>query len=190
MNISLIGDSIRMHSQNFTVDYLPEEWHVSFPLENCESSNEIVTNISKWLSEPCDIIHINCGLHDIRFNQGASQKVSSITQYQANLKVIFDYLSRLNCKVIWATSTPFNENVHNHVKESKRYLADIIQYNTVSTELAIEYGFAINDLYKQLTDIGYDNLLLDDGLHFNKSGNSLIGQLVSESIWALARQQS
>lgn len=187
MNISLIGDSIRMHSQNFTVDNLPEEWHMSFPLENNESSNEIVTHISKWICEPCDIIHINCGLHDIRLNQGASQKVSSVTQYQANLKIIFDFLSRLNCKVIWATSTPFNENVHNQVKESKRYLVDIIQYNAVSTELALEYGFVINDLYKHLTDIGYDNLLLDDGLHFNKSGNSLIGQLVSESIWACSR---
>ena len=187
MNISLIGDSIRMHSQDYTVENLPTDWFINFPLENCESSNQVVTHISKWLCEPCDIIHINCGLHDIRFNQGASQKVSSVTKYQANLKVIFDYLSRLNCKVIWATSTPFNEDVHNQHKESKRYLADVIEYNQVSCKLAREYDFTINDLYEQLTDIGYDNLLLDDGLHFNKSGNALIGQLVSESIWSCSR---
>jgi len=58
----------------------------------------------------------------------------------------------------------------------------------MSCKLARQYNFVINVMYKQLTDIGYDNLLLDDGFHFNKSGNSLIRQIVSESIWASARQ--
>ena len=79
--------------------------------------------------------------------KAVNEPVADIKTYRSNLIQIFDYLKQTGAKIIWACSTPFLESVHNIVKPSRRYLADLKAYNRVAEDLARQYGFAINDLY-------------------------------------------
>lgn len=182
MNISVIGDSIRMNSEKFILTGLPESWQVKSPSENCESSHKVASELDKWLGKNTDVVHVNCGLHDIRYNPGSNRPVSTLEEYETNLNVIFSSLAKSNCLVIWATSTPFLEAIHNTAKASKRYEHDLLRYNETSVKLAVQFGFHINDLYSLVSSVEFTQLLLEDGLHFTERGNKLIGKLISKSI--------
>ena len=161
MTVYLIGDSVRLASEPYTRAALPEADIVS-PSENCRSSYDVLEHIGQWTEGATvgDIIHINCGLHDIRHNQGCNEPVADI----------------------WASSTPFLESVHNIVKPSRRYLDDLKAYNRVAEDLARQYGFAVNDLYSLMFGQDLTDVMLCDGLHFNEFGSKMIGKAVAEAI--------
>lgn len=183
MTVYLIGDSVRLASEPYTRAALPEADIVS-PSENCRSSHDVLEHIGKWTGGATvgDIIHINCGLHDIRHNQGCNEPVADIETYRNNLTRIFDYLKQTGAKIIWASSTPFLESVHNIVKPSRRYLADLKAYNRVAEDLARQYGFAVNDLYSLMFGQDLTDVMLCDGLYFNEFGSQMIGKAVAEAI--------
>jgi len=108
--------------------------------------------------------------------------VADLETYRSNLTRIFDYLKKTGAKIIWADSTPFLESVHNIVKSSRRYLADLKAYNRVADDLAKQYGFAINDLYSLMFRQDLTALMLCDGLHFNEFGSEMIGKAVAEAV--------
>ncbi len=183
MNVAFIGDSIRMNAEPFVRMYLPDTIGVHSPAENCESSHRVAASISTWVpATGIDVVHINCGLHDIRYDPGLDRPVSSLDQYRANLHAIFSYLAGTGAIVIWATSTPVDEDRHNRNKLSRRYQADLIEYNRISVELAYAFGFRIHDLYERLSQASIDTLLLPDGVHFNRAGNELIGRHIVDAI--------
>lgn len=190
MQVTLIGDSIRLNSQSSVRGNLPSKFQLWGPSINCESSRKVALEIVDWVAPTtADIVHINCGLHDIRFDPGVDRPTCSIHEYAANLESIFSYLASTAPIVIWATSTPIDEAVHNSSKLSKRYQTDLIEYNRASVALALEFGFHINDLHKLLSSFSPRNLLLPDGLHFNATGNALIGKIVADAVLAHAGQQ-
>lgn len=180
----MIGDSIRLNSEKHVIKNLDKEVSLSSPSENCECSNKVREKIDSWLLsvDSFDVIHINCGLHDVRYDPARDAPVSSRQQYAENLEIIFSRLARLGARVIWATSTPIDEKMHNEVKVSRRYLKDIVAYNTASVELARNYGFEIHDLYAKVLAEGLKDILLPDGIHFNEAGNARIGVWISEVI--------
>lgn len=145
MTVYLIGDSIRMNAESCVRAQLEGITLVS-PQENCESSHQVRARIEAWAPATAgDIVHLNCGLHDIRYNPGLTSPVSRLAQYRTNLTDIFEVLARTRCRVIWATSTPIDEELHNAAKPSRRYLADLLLYNQASVELANDFGFAVNE---------------------------------------------
>jgi len=183
MRVHLIGDSIRLNAQPFARRFLAPAYCVAAPLVNCESSHTVAANIGNWLegTDP-DIVHINCGLHDIRHDPGCDRPVSSLGVYLANLRAIFGYLATTGARIIWATSTPINEGAHNRNKISRRYESDLLRYNRLSADLARDAGFEVNDMFEKLSSTNFQALLLPDGVHFTPSGNELIGKFIAESV--------
>jgi isoamyl acetate esterase len=185
MKIGLIGDSIRLNAQPFLRERLPAEFELRAPAENCESSQRVAASIREWLPiGAVGVVHINCGLHDIRYDPGLDRPVSSPEVYEANLRDIFAYLAATGAMVIWATSTPIDEARHNANKLSRRYRAHLLDYNRRSVQIARDFGFAIHDLYARVAQAGVADLLLPDGVHFNREGNALIGVAIAEAIMA------
>jgi isoamyl acetate esterase len=186
--VFLIGDSIRMNAQAHVRAYLPPGTSLVCPSVNCESSRQVAEGIAEWAPAAAgDLVHINCGLHDIRHDPGATGPVCTLAQYASNLRVTFEFLSERNATIIWATSTPFLEDVHNSAKASRRYLQDLTDYNTTSIAIAKEYGFYVNDMAAKLQGKNLRELLLPDGLHFNPVGNKLVGELVAAAIADIGR---
>lgn len=183
MRVALIGDSIRMNAQSFVRDRLPAGFTLVAPVENCESSHKVRARLDEWLLPGrCDLVHINCGLHDIRYDPERSRPVSLSHEYADNLRAIFARLARMATTVIWATSTPIDEVRHNAAKASRRFRADLLEYNRISVEIADAFGFRVHDLHARLMSAPIDALLLPDGVHYTPAGNALIGGYIAEAI--------
>lgn len=183
MKVALIGDSIRIYSEPFVRACLPATFEVNSPPVNCKSSDEVARLIRAWIPPATvHMVHINCGLHDLRRDSGQSQPVNSLEEYAANLRSVFSYLASTGVSVIWATTTPVNEALHGSPGMPRWHTADIAAYNQVSTGLALSYGFGINDLYGRLAEGAPEALHLADGVHFNRTGNELIGRYVADAI--------
>ncbi|WP_165008836.1 SGNH/GDSL hydrolase family protein [Neisseria yangbaofengii] len=183
MTVYLIGDSIRLGYQAAVQAALPDTAILS-PVDNCRSSHDVLQHIEQWTqgAQAGDIIHLNCGLHDIRYNAGSTKPLSDIQTYQTNLRKIFSRLQQTGAQIIWASSTPFLQSVHNVTKSSRRYLKDIQAYNQAAQNLAHEFVFPINDLYALMFVQDLTALTICDGLHFNESGNEMLGNTVAELI--------
>jgi lysophospholipase L1-like esterase len=183
LRLLLIGDSICLNSEKYIKENLEGVITLHSPPENCESSNKVRKLLETWLSgKNVDIVHINCGLHDVRYDPGCDHPVSTKGQYEVNLNIIFRKLAEYGAKIIWATSTPIDEKVHNETKVSRRYLKDIAEYNKISINLAKKFSFKVNDLFSKVSNIDLGEILLPDGIHFNEAGNAKIGELVSKVI--------
>ena len=198
MRVALIGDSIRMNAQPFVRERLPPGVSLQAPDVNCESSRSVRAHLDAWLPPGTfDVLHINCGLHDIRYDPGRSHPVCLPHEYADNLRAIFDALTRGGATIVWATSTPIDEVRHNAVKASRRYRADLLEYNRISVEIANACGIRVHDLYAKLlrtsidemqsNDQPIDDLLLPDGVHFTPAGNARIGAHIADAILSAVR---
>lgn len=183
-SVVLIGDSIRVHYQPWVVRALEGAANVWGPPENCRSSNVILDNLDTWGKDRSpDVIHLNCGLHDIRRDRALAGPQVSLPDYTANLDAIFGRLrDETSAVLVWATITPINEARHRAVRDSHRYGADVTSYNIAARELAERHGAIINDLYGAVASAGADSLLKADGLHFTDAGSAFLAHRVVESL--------
>jgi isoamyl acetate esterase len=188
IKVALIGDSIRLNAQRFVREGLPSDFELRAPAENCESSRKVLANMREWVpAGAADLVHINCGLHDLRHDPGCARPITSLEDYGRHLREIFAYLATMGATVVWATTTPVDEVLHNTNKASRRYRSDVLDYNECALAVAREFGARIHDLHARLMQAGLAQLLLSDGVHFNETGNALIGCSIAESILAASR---
>ena len=156
---------------------------MSSPAENCESSAVVRSHLDSWVvGSGADVIHFNCGLHDLRINPGSEAPAITKFEYAANLEHIFRGIASLDCPIIWATTTPVNEGRHEASRPSRRREADVDRYNEIGLEVAARHGAVINDLYAAVGDAGRDELLADDGVHFTEGGYAVLAGCVEAAI--------
>ena len=185
VRVVLVGDSIRMNATPFVREHLPADWVLHSPPVNGESSHKLRAEIADWAPPgSADLVHINCGLHDIRHDPGRDGPVTTPEDYAANLDAIFGYLAGTGACVIWATSTPIDEATHNVVKCSRRYVADLLRYNAISIAVAKRHGIRLHDLHAALMAAPWADLLSADGVHFKAEGNAWVGRLMAEALIA------
>jgi hypothetical protein len=108
----LLGDSIRMHYQPYVRQELGDTFDVSGPAENCATSRNLLANLDRWaLSSPATIIHLNAGLHDLRYDPGRDAPVVSIDEYESNVRTILARLrEHTGARLIWARPRPCTRN--------------------------------------------------------------------------------
>ena len=181
--VALIGDSIRMGYQPFVKNILHNKVDIWGPSINGGDSRNILVHLSEWLvtAKP-DIIHINCGLHDIKTPFNATLPSVLISEYQQNISTILhQLLAKVPC-VIWATTTPVNSEWHHRTKGFDRFESDVIAYNIAAQEEARALSVPINDLYQIVMDTGLTRVLHTDGVHFNLDGYRLLADSVVKSL--------
>lgn len=182
--IILIGDSIRMGYQASAREQLSDIAEVITEEENAGTSTNILAHLEEWvISKSPDIVHINCGLHDLRKDFGAENPRTTLPQYIDNLRTILTRLqTETDATIIWVQTTPVNEDLHHKNKGFDRFEADVDIYNVAAAEIANELNIRINDMFSVVQTIGRDNILLDDGVHFTPEGYVLMGKKVAEYI--------
>jgi lysophospholipase L1-like esterase len=187
LRVALVGDSIRMGAEPYVRAALPLAWQVWSPAENGESSHKLRARLDAWLPAGAfDLIHLNCGLHDLRYDSGCDRPVATPDEYAGNLRAIFAALADRGATVIWATTTPIDEAAYNATKASRRYAADVSAYNAIAVELAQAAGFRIHDLHAALSKASLGDLLLPDGVHFTEAGYARIGGWIADALRAAA----
>ena len=182
--VVLIGDSIRMGYQDQVVNQLAGRAEVWVPKENGGDSRNVLAHLDQWVfSRQPDLVHVNCGLHDLKRAFGAASEVS-LAEYEGNVRQILQKLQReLNGAVVWATTTPVDENWHHQNKGFDRLEADVEAYNVAARAVAVDLEVPIDDLFAVIECEGKARLLTQDGVHFTEEGSQLLGRVVAECVW-------
>ncbi|APF27278.1 GDSL-like Lipase/Acylhydrolase family protein [Clostridium sporogenes] len=160
--ILLIGDSI---SLGYT-PYLKEEIKSKYNLcrvgniersllnleapeySNCGDSTQVINILKNEVkaSNYYDILLINCGLHDIRRTRETFEIQVPIESYKENLIQILNLSNMISDKVMWITTTPVIDSIHNNRAAGYlRYNSDVIQCNEVAKTVFKEENLI--DLY-------------------------------------------
>ena len=182
--VILVGDSIRGGYEDTVrrkLDGVADVWGAR---QNGGNSRNVLANLDAWVvSQHPDVVHLNCGLHDIRRGFESVERAVSIDEYEMNLRAILSGLqSQTTATIIWASSTPVNEAWHRENKGFDRMEADVTVYNSVAARVATELGVPIDDLYTLVEGSGRDALLVPDGVHFTEEGYAFLGQAVARFI--------
>ncbi len=182
--VVLIGDSIRMGYQETVRETLAGRADVWGPEQNGGTSENLLAHVEEWIvARQPDILHLNCGLHDLRKEFGQEASVVPLDRYAENVRAILDgALTKTKATVIWALTTPVNQAWHRERKLFERWENDVVAYNKVATDIARQRGIAVNDLFAVVMEAGRDKALLPDGVHFTPAGYALLGKAVAECI--------
>ncbi|MHC5056822.1 MAG: SGNH/GDSL hydrolase family protein [Planctomycetota bacterium] len=183
--VVLIGDSIRMGYEPFVREALAGAADVTGSKENGGTSTNVLAHLDEWaLSREADVVHVNCGLHDIRRERGGAGTETPLEEYRANVEAVLKGLVDSGARVLWATTTPVIEERHNTVKPFDRLSADVAAYNRAAMDVACGLGVEVDDLFEVVTRSGAGGLLSDDGVHFTKAGYRLLGDAVADAVRA------
>lgn len=182
MKIVLIGDSIRGGYDRYVKMAFENAAKVYYPQENCRFTAYILRKIDEWKDEmdcgdDVDLVHWNAGLWDnLILMDGRCH--TEIEVYKANVERICQFIKILypNAKMIFATSTPCNEEFFKTYKY-KRTNTDTERYNQAAIEIVRKHGGDINDLYGLLKDRQME--YHSDQTHFHtKEGTRVIANQV------------
>ena len=184
--VVLIGDSIRIGYQAAVERELTGLAEVWGPGENGGTSENVLAHLDEWvIARRPDVVHLNCGLHDLRIERGRKESAVPLPQYRANLDTVFRRIrDEANPVIIWATTTPVNERWHREKKDFDRLESDVDAYNQAAGEIANRMEIPINDLYAVVMEHGRDTILSPDGVHYGEAGYDLLGRAVAETIRA------
>jgi lysophospholipase L1-like esterase len=189
-NVVLIGDSIRMGYEPVVRELLAGRAEVWGPGENGGPSTRALDNLDAWaLSRRPDVVHINCGLHDLKrppnpgLGPDRGKPVTPLLHYAENVRKILTALKALPAtRVIWASTTPVHEERHRSNPEFWRYQDDVLAYNRAAELVAGSLGVEIDDLYGLVMESGRDRLLKHDGVHYTPEGCRLLAERVAARV--------
>ena len=136
--IVLVGDSIRMGYEE-TVCAQLEGWaDVWGPEQNGGTSENVLAHLDEWvITRPPDVLHINCGLHDLKKEFGQDVAAVPLNAYTDNLRTIMTRVkAETDAIVVWALTTPVNQEWHHKNKGFDRFEADVAAYNAAAAEIA------------------------------------------------------
>src|SRR5262245_47324344 len=110
--VLLIGDSIRLGYTPMITEKLQGRAIVVSPKLKDEKYDTItfLKNLDGWLAEKPKLVVFNSGLHDLRYKDGKHQVQPEA--YEKNLKEIVTKIRASGAKVIFATTTPINDQKH------------------------------------------------------------------------------
>ena len=176
----LIGDSICIGYRSLVQQRLSEKVDILGITGNGGDSSRILENLDEWMiNRDADLIHFNCGLHDLKFERDIKTYQQPLDVYEANLRKIVERLRKeANFRIVWATTTPVIDERHNAVKGFDRYLRDVEAYNRVAAAIVTEAGIAINDLYNAIRNDDTEVCIGNDGVHMTESGNKVLADAV------------
>lgn len=94
-----------------------------------------------------DYFLINCGLHDIKHNAKDDPAQISLEEYKNNLKEIIALTRQMDAKMVWLSSTPVVDSIHNSRVPFFRFNKDVVEYNNAADRLMNEAHVPVIDLY-------------------------------------------
>jgi hypothetical protein len=121
----------------------------------------------------CDLLLLNCGLHDLRVDPQTGAHQVEPGDYGRNLDEILALAAEIAPQAVWVRTTPVADARHNRLSTGfHRFNADVIAYNAIADQAVQTAGITSIDLYNftlslcnRLEDL--DNLILDH-VHFTE----------------------
>jgi dienelactone hydrolase/lysophospholipase L1-like esterase len=183
--VVLIGDSIRLGYAPVVSKMLAGKAVVVSPEPNGGDSANVLANLEAWVvRENPDIVHLNCGLHDLKVSKKTKQHQIEITQYEKNLRQIVARIQKeTRAALVFANTTPLLDERHaRRGADFDRFEADVARYNAVATRVMKEAGVPVHDLHWVVGSSGAAGLMLPDGTHYNEAGYFRLGEAVADCL--------
>jgi lysophospholipase L1-like esterase len=152
--------------------------------ENGGDSANVLEHLDRWLQEAdaasLALVHLNCGLHDIKRAFGSHARQQPLPDYARNLREIVRLLrDRTAARVVWATITPVLDERHHATKGFDRFERDVQAYNATALAVIEECGIPVDDLHAVVHERGVENCLAVDGVHMTDQGNGALADAVA-----------
>lgn len=182
--VVLLGDSITMGYARYVRGRLRHRAEVISPKETAGNSQNLLAHLDAWAIDLYpQVVHVSCGLHDIRREVGADRTSVPLEDFKKNVTTILKRLKlETKAQIIWTTITPVLERWHRENNKFDRLEQDLIDFNIAAANIAENLHVPIDNLYGMLVEANLGELLLFDGWHYKEEGYSLMGRTVSEFI--------
>ena len=129
------------------------------------------------------MVHLNCGLHDLKLDQKTKQFQVPLPQYEANLREIIRQVQASGAALVFANTTPIEDSRHARRKAGfDRLEADVQRYNAAAERVMLEAGVPVHDLHWLVQRHGGPKLQLPDGTHYTPAGYEVLAEAVADSI--------
>lgn len=175
--VLLIGDSISIGYTAAVRDLLKGKANVHRNAGNGGPTTNGLGHLKQWLGDGrWDVIHLNWGLHDLKFMTDGKRQVSP-EAYEQNLRELVRQLKATGARLIWATTTPVPEGGLNPPRKNE----DVVAYNAIARKIMEENKIVVDDLYTfalpRLSEIQ-----LPANVHFTPQGSQVLAKQVAASI--------
>jgi lysophospholipase L1-like esterase len=186
--VVLIGDSIRLGYAPVVIRELEGRAVVVHSKANGGDSANVLKHLQEWaIAEQPDVVHFNCGIHDIKRIKETGAFQISPEQYAANLRQIVEKLRReTKAQVIFATTTPIIDERAEILRTKANYQlldASSVEYNRIAVELMRELEVPVDDLRAACGSAREQGrLLAQDGVHFTPEGRERLGKAVAACV--------
>ncbi len=175
--VLIIGDSISMGYTEPLRKKLAGKYNVHHIPENGGPTTNGVTHIDKWLGDGrWDVIVFNFGLHDLKLDEKGGHQIE-IPQYEANLKIIADKLSKTHAKLIWVTTTPVPGGKLNPPRNTE----DVAKYNPAAERALAGTRHDVCNLYSAVLP-SVSEFQQKENVHFTPAGYEFLAQQVANAI--------
>ena len=186
-HVLLIGDSISMGYTVPVRDLLKGKANLHRIPANGGSTKDGLEKLGAWLgAEKWDVIHFNWGLHDLKhWKDGklddSGPVVSTVEDYEKNLRELTKRLKATGAKLIWATTTPVPEG------SGGRTAADELKYNEAAARVMKDAGIPTDDLHALCTP-KLAEWQRPKNVHFTTEGSAGLAAKVAADIEAALRK--
>jgi dienelactone hydrolase/lysophospholipase L1-like esterase len=181
--VVLIGDSIRMGYAPLVAERLKGKAVVVSHSVNGGDSANVLKNLGEWIiGEKPTLVHLNCGLHDLKLDKQLKKHQVELAPYEVNLKDIVTRIRKeTNAALVFASTTPILDERHaKHGAHFDRFNADVERYNAVAQKVMRELGVTIHDLNWLVNKNNPAKMLLADGTHYTPEGNAILADAVAD----------
>ncbi len=183
--VVLIGDSIRLGYAPLVAKRLAGKAVVISPAANGGDSSNVLKHLNEWaIREKPDLVHLNCGLHDLKLSKDTKQYQVPLELYERNLTEIVGRVRKETSAVlVFANTTPILDDRHaKRGANFDRFEADVRRYNEVARKMMSEAGVPIHDLHGIVQQGVVAELLGKDGTHYTPAGNERLADAVADCV--------
>ena len=181
--VFVIGDSISMHygpylkkslEGFFRYDRKRDEGQALEDLDkpigaNGGDSKRVRDYIDELLQDPdfhTDYLVVNCGLHDIKTKPGTDDIQVPLGAYKENINTIVKQAKKLRAKLVWVTTTPVVDSIHNQsMRGFHRYAKNVDAYNEIALDIMHKNKVPVIDLFTFTKKFGPG--VFKDHVHFD-----------------------
>ena len=183
--VVLIGDSIRAGYAPGVVERLAGKAEVVSPEGNGGDSANVLAHIDEWvIQQKPAVVHLNCGLHDLKRSKKDGRHQVELDRYEANLRQIVARIrAGTKAALVFADTTPILDDRHaKRGADFDRVEADVVRYNAVAIAVMKELGVPVHELHWAVQDGGPEAMLGKDGTHYTTAAYDRLAEAVSDCI--------
>ena len=149
------------------------------------TARNVLAHLDEWvLRQKPDVVHLNCGLHDLKRSKTDGHHQVELDRYAENLRrIVARIRAGTDAALVFADTTPILDERHaRRGADFDRTEADVRRYNAAATAIMGELGVPVHDLHWVVEQGGPETMLGPDGTHYTAAGSDRLAEAVADCV--------